>query len=226
MSCHQAESTAPNPIMDCINCFAAPRPSTNSRHNDRQLRLSHLAIRDRTQRGRAASRCWKRPPTPYPHQVSFAGEPRTYQTHTRRHNLYIRPRTVESVTVVRQPRARRGRAVIVEIERRSSRRASPTYDNSFSDRDTTETAVRIRRRRKSVSFQEQPFQNEEERELRERIAIQNDRINRRPVREPQPPKSILKRPADDLSKTLSNLRLSPDLKQGVASFSWVRGHAL
>src|SRR3569833_1936795 len=85
--------------MDCINCFAAPRPSTNTRRNDRQLRQSHLnAIRDQTQcRGSPSHR----PPTPYPHLVSFAGEPRTpRQTYTRRHNLYIRPRTVDSVTVV------------------------------------------------------------------------------------------------------------------------------
>lgn len=100
-------------------------PSTSSRHNNRQLRLRPLDhVRDSLRCQRRSS--YGRPPTPYPHQASVTYELLTpYRIRSRFRNLYVRPRWVETVTVVQRPRFSRSRAVVVEVE---SRLVDPRYD--------------------------------------------------------------------------------------------------
>lgn len=212
--------------MDCLNCFAPPRPSSNSLYH-RRLRPSHLStVRDPLIYHARAPRYMNRPPTPYPHEEHFPKELLTpRRAYTRTHKRYFTQNTVSNAAVVRQRRFEPSPVVVkhiyasedklggcgTETGRLSRRRRSVSFQDQSGVQLQAKIAAqndRISSRpaliRKSVAFKE-PFWDPE---LQKRIEAQNNKIRRRPVPVSRLPRSVPNYPyADDLSIAFSDLRL-------------------
>ena len=218
--------------MDCLNCFAPPRPSGNSLYH-RRLRPSHLStVRDPLIYHARAPRYINRPPTPYPHEEHFPRELLTpRRAYTRTHKRYVNQHTVGNATVVRQRRFEPSPVVVKHISasedklgdcdtgtRSLSRRRRSV---SFQDQRGVQLQAKIAAQndtvssrpaliRKPVAFQE-PFRYPE---LQKRIEAQNNGIRMRPAPVPKPlPSNPDYLYADDLSMTFSDLRLGSRYKR-------------
>jgi hypothetical protein len=218
--------------MDCLNCFAPPRPSSNS-YYPRRDRLSHLnTFRDPPIYNTRAPRYINRPPTPYPYQEHFTSELLTpRRAYTRPYKRHVSQRTVDDATVVWKQRFQ---PIAVEVEHISaSEDKLGGYDTgikspprrrravSFQDRWGAQLQANIAAQndrissrsvpaRKSVALQE-PFRGPE---LQKQIAAQNDKIRRRPVPMLTLPRPVTNYPyVDDISIAFSDLRLSSHYKR-------------
>ena len=193
-----------------MSCCFVPPPSSRSRKNHRERRRPISPLE--RHRGQY------RPPTPYPHELlphrSAGGR-----------NLYIRPRTAKTTTVVRRSPGQRpllvevghrprasvpDRVYYYEQDPRSSTVPSPNYGPYHQGRPDRSSRVHKERRgdrrsrltetkaprRKTVAFRE-PL----EEDITELIAAQNARIARR--------QSLRGPKTDDISSRLSHLELRP-----------------